>query len=96
MPKFRKKCSNPLHEEWVSREGQGEELNLINLRARGLGDILAVLKQVLVEKGRDAHNVGCNMCSFCLETCTQRLEFSKYFPSAQCSSIRTRVRFSIL
>lgn len=90
MPKFKKKCNNPLHEEWsIGEKTDGSKL--VSLRARGLGEVLEVCRVLLDERGKETHNVGSNMCSLCLQKCIEMPQFVKHFSFAQCSSLRKKV-----
>eukprot|EP00112_Aurelia_sp_Birch-Aquarium-sp1_P013517 Seg2870.2 transcript_id=Seg2870.2/GoldUCD/mRNA.D3Y31 product="hypothetical protein" protein_id=Seg2870.2/GoldUCD/D3Y31 len=89
MPKFKKRCHNCFHEEWSS--GEEDEWKVENLRARGLGDLINVLKRIAEDKGKQSQFLGINMCRSCLKKCLKTPEFKRFLSAELSLSIKQKV-----
>ena len=88
MPKFRKKCSNPLHGEWSN---ESNALKLVNLRACGLSDPFNAFKKVIAARVMRVDRVGCSICSFCLGKCWKKREFTRHLTDLQRPVVEKKV-----
>ena len=80
MPKFKKKCSNPLNCEWSN---ESNEVKLVNLRACGLADLFNAFKKVIAARGMRVDKVDSSICSFCLGKCWKKREFARHLSALQ-------------
>ena len=89
MPKFKKRCHNFFHEEWSS--GEEDEWKVENLRARGLADLVSILKRVAEARGKQSQFLGLNMCRACPKKCLKTPEFNRYLSAELSLSIKQKV-----
>ena len=92
MPKFKKQCNNPLHDEWINVP---DDFRLINLRACGLADLFNAFKKAIVARGMRADKVGCSICSFCLRKCWKKREFTRHLTDLQRPVVEEKVSYLI-
>ncbi len=89
MPKFSKKCSNPSHDDWVKDVGN---IKLIDLRARGLGEVLNALKKIVTASGRvRPDKINPTICNLCLKKLTRKREFTRNLSDAERSTVQNKV-----
>ena len=88
MPKLKKQCRNPLHDEWSVEE---EDWKLVNLRARGLAELWNIFKTFFQIRGFRPSKLGERICSICLKRCFEKPEFLEHMTPAQCTMLKKKV-----
>ena len=74
MPKFKRSCNNPLHEEW-SKSDVGA---IVNLAGRGLLSLSKVFERFIeVELGKKIPRGVKFLCTACLRGCFKKRKFTK-------------------
>ena len=74
MPKFKRSCNNPLHEEWSKSDGGA----IVNLAGRGLLSLSKVFVRFIeVELGKKIPRGVKFLCTACLRGCFKKRKFTK-------------------
>ena len=87
MPKFRKKCSNPFHNEWNIEE---IDVILVVVRTYGVAELLGAFKSLATIKGLKAHKVE-KICTSCLKQCLRKRNFTRHLPARHDSTLQEKV-----
>jgi hypothetical protein len=77
MPKFKRCCGNPFHEQWTNNDGG----LVVNLTARGLLSLSKVFESfVEAEVGKKAPRGVKFLCTSCLGLCFKKRKFTRFLP----------------
>ena len=90
MPKFQRTCNNPFHKTW----SKGEEVKILNLRARGLVGIGTNFDKYIEEETGKTSTTGHRikyLCTICLKECFRKRKFTKLLPNDQFEELKMRL-----
>ena len=76
MGRFKRKCSNPLHEHWCHHKSNRQEADFNKLKVPGYAQLQA-FKSVAKINGLPSSRIK-YVCVFCIEICERKREFTKY------------------
>mgnify|MGYP002803585720 CR=1 FL=1 len=77
MPKFKRSCNNPFHEEWAKKNGGA----IVNLAGRGLLSLSRLFESFIeAELGKKIPRGVKYLCTTCLRECFKKRKFTKCLP----------------
>ena len=88
MPKFKRSCNNPFHEEW-SKNDEGE---IVNLTGRGLLTLSKPFERFIeAELAKKVPRGVKYLCTICLRECFKKRKFTKFL-SKDSLELETKVQ----
>ena len=91
MPRFRRSCNNPFHEEWSSSKNDGE--TIVNLTGRGLLTLSKVFGSFIeAELGKKVPRGVKFLCTTCLRECFKKRKFTKFLPKDSSLDLERKVQ----
>ena len=91
MPRFRRSCNNPFHEEWSSTKNDGE--TIVNLIGRGLLTLSKVFGSFIeAELGKKVPRGVKFLCTTYLRECFKKRKFTKFLPKDSSLDLERKVQ----
>ena len=88
MPKFKRSCNNPFHEEWTNNDGGA----IVNLAGRGLLTLSKLFEGFIeAELGKKVPRGVKFLCTTCLRECFKKRKFTKFL-AKDSSELETKVQ----
>lgn len=89
MPKFKRSCHNPFHDDWSNDETG----RIFHLKSHGFVSVAVGLKMFLeAETGKKNYRSIDYLCKTCLKMCVSKRKVTKFFAQADFELIKESVQ----